>query len=42
MMILICFTPGDRKRLVEMGVAAAFGSGAANEEIIETVRRLSR
>jgi methylmalonyl-CoA mutase C-terminal domain/subunit len=35
-------TPGDRKRLLEMGVAAAFGSGAANEEIIETVRRLSR
>ena len=35
-------TPGDRKRLLEMGVAAAFGSGAANEEIIETVKRLAR
>jgi methylmalonyl-CoA mutase C-terminal domain/subunit len=35
-------TPGDRRRLLEMGVAAAFGSGARNEEIIETVRRLAR
>jgi methylmalonyl-CoA mutase, C-terminal domain len=35
-------TPGDRKRLVEMGVAAAFGSGACNEEIIETVKRLAQ
>jgi methylmalonyl-CoA mutase C-terminal domain/subunit len=34
-------TPGDRKRLLDMGVAAAFGSGAANDEIIETVRRLA-
>jgi methylmalonyl-CoA mutase C-terminal domain/subunit len=34
-------TPGDRKSLLEMGVAAAFPSGARNEEIIETVRNLS-
>jgi len=34
-------TPGDRKRLLEMGVAAAFPSGARNEEIIETVRKLA-
>ena len=33
-------TPGDRKRLLEMGVAAAFPSGARNEEIIDTVRNL--
>ncbi len=35
-------TPGDKKRLLEMGVAAAFPSGARNEEIIETVKRLAR
>jgi methylmalonyl-CoA mutase cobalamin-binding subunit len=35
-------TPGDRKRLLEMGVAAAFPSGARNEEIIETVRNLAQ
>lgn len=35
-------TPGDRKRLLEMGVAAAFPSGARNEEIIETVKQLAR
>lgn len=33
-------TPGDRERLLEMGVAAAFPSGARNEEIINTVRSL--
>jgi methylmalonyl-CoA mutase C-terminal domain/subunit len=33
-------TPGDRERLLDMGVAAAFPSGARNEEIIETVRKL--
>ncbi len=35
-------TPGDRERLLEMGVAAAFPSGARNEEIIETVRKLAQ
>ena len=35
-------TPGDRKRLLEMGVAAAFPSGARNEEIVETVRNLAQ
>lgn len=33
-------TPGDRRRLLDMGVAAAFPSGARNEEIIESVRKL--
>jgi len=33
-------TPGDRMRLLEMGVAAAFPSGTRNEEIIDTVKRL--
>jgi methylmalonyl-CoA mutase cobalamin-binding domain/chain len=35
-------TPGDRVRLLEMGVAAAFPSGARNEEIVETVKRLAQ
>ena len=35
-------TPGDKKRLLEMGVAAAFPSGARNEEIIDTVRKLAQ
>ena len=35
-------TPGDKKRLLEMGVAAAFLSGARNEDIIETVRNLAQ
>ncbi len=35
-------TPGDRERLLEMGVAAAFPSGARNEEIVETVRKLAQ
>ena len=35
-------TPGDKKRLLEMGVAAAFLSGARNEEIIDTVRKLAQ
>jgi methylmalonyl-CoA mutase cobalamin-binding subunit len=35
-------TPGDRERLLEMGVAAAFPSGARNEEIIDTVKRLAQ
>ena len=33
-------TPGDRERLLEMGVAAAFPSGARDDEIIDTVRNL--
>jgi methylmalonyl-CoA mutase C-terminal domain/subunit len=35
-------TPGDRKRLLEMGAAAVFASGARNEEITETVRELAQ
>src|SRR5210317_371384 len=35
-------TPGDKKRLLEMGVASAFPSGARNEDIIETVRNLAQ
>ena len=35
-------TPGDKKRLLEMGVAAAFPSGVRDEEIIETVRTLAQ
>jgi len=35
-------TPGDKARLLEMGVAAAFPSGARNEEIIDTVRNLAQ
>ena len=35
-------TPGDRERLLEMGVAAAFTSGARNEEIIDTVKKLAQ
>ena len=35
-------TPGDKKRLLEMGVAAAFASGSRNEEIIDTVRKLAQ
>jgi methylmalonyl-CoA mutase C-terminal domain/subunit len=35
-------TPGDRKKLLEMGVAGAFVSGTPNEEIIEAVRALAR
>jgi len=35
-------TPGDRERLLEMGVAAAFPSGARDDEIIDTVRNLAQ
>ena len=35
-------TPGDRRRLLQMGVAEAFPSGARNQEIIDTVRRLAQ
>jgi len=30
-------TPGDREKLKEMGVAAAFGPSSTNQEIIETI-----
>ena len=33
-------TPGDVEKLVEMGVAAAFGPSSSNNEIIETIKRL--
>ena len=33
-------TPGDSRKLAEMGVAAVLGPGAPEEEIIETVKRL--
>ena len=35
-------TPGDKKRLLDMGVAAAFASGVRDEEIIDTVRNLAQ
>jgi methylmalonyl-CoA mutase C-terminal domain/subunit len=34
-------TPGDSKRLEEMGIAAVFGPGATEEQIIETLRRVA-
>ena len=34
-------TPGDRKRLVEIGVTAAFGPGASEREIVETIRKIA-
>ena len=34
-------TPGDSKRLAEMGIAAVFGPGAPDEQIIETIRRIA-
>lgn len=33
-------TPGDSKRLAEMGIAAVFGPGVPEEQIIETIRRI--
>jgi methylmalonyl-CoA mutase C-terminal domain/subunit len=33
-------TPGDSKRLEEMGIAAVFGPGAPDEQIIETIRKI--
>jgi methylmalonyl-CoA mutase C-terminal domain/subunit len=33
-------TPGDRQKLKEMGVAAAFGPSSTNQEIIETIRQI--
>jgi len=35
-------TPGDRKRLEEMGVSAAFGPSSKKEEIIETIRKIAQ
>ena len=35
-------TPGDREKLKEMGVAAAFGPSSTNQEIIETIRQIAR
>ncbi|MCP4576352.1 MAG: methylmalonyl-CoA mutase [Deltaproteobacteria bacterium] len=34
-------TPGDSKKLEEMGVTASFGPSAANKEIIETIERIA-
>lgn len=34
-------TPSDAKSLAEMGVSAAFGPGASNEQIIETMTVLA-
>ena len=34
-------TPGDRKRLVELGVAAAFGPGVSEQEIVEKIREIA-
>ena len=33
-------TPGDSKRLAEMGIAAVFGPGVPDEQIIETIRKI--
>jgi len=35
-------TPADREKLEEMGVAAAFGPSSTKEEIIETIRQITR
>lgn len=35
-------TPGDGEKLREMGVAAAFGPGSTDEEILETIRAIVR
>lgn len=34
-------TPGDVKKLESMGVAAAFGPSVSNEEIIETIKKIT-
>ncbi len=34
-------TPGDTIKLKEMGVAAAFGPSATNEEVAETIQRIA-
>ena len=33
-------TPGDSKKLKEMGVAASFGPSSTNEEIIESIKEI--
>ena len=35
-------TAGDIKKLQDMGVAAAFGPSATNEEIVETIQHLGQ
>ncbi len=34
-------TPDDARKVIEMGVSAAFGPGAVPEDIIQTVRHLT-
>jgi len=34
-------TPGDVNKLMEMGVAAAFGPSSTNEEIVEAIKRIA-
>ena len=34
-------TPGDKNRLADMGIAAVFGPGVPDEQIIETIRRIA-
>jgi methylmalonyl-CoA mutase C-terminal domain/subunit len=34
-------TPGDRRKLVEMGAAQAFGPGATEREIVESIRAIA-
>ena len=34
-------TPGDTEKLLEMGVAAAFGPSVSNQEIIEAIKKIA-
>jgi len=34
-------TPGDRRKLAEMGAAQAFGPGATEREIVESIRAIA-
>jgi len=34
-------TPGDSRRLADMGIAAVFGPGVPDEQIIESIRRIA-
>ena len=34
-------TPGDGKRLTDMGVAAVLGPGAPKEDIIDAIKRVT-
>jgi methylmalonyl-CoA mutase N-terminal domain/subunit len=36
-----CRTPSDSNRLADMGIAAVFGPGVPDEQIIETIRRIA-